>query len=694
MIGLSISCPKPEPIEIFPRPEFDQAVWDAEEAARTWYGVSLPRRLESFEFIDFAARSWSFAQQVAPAAKLKVSKGMDNACTDGSTIFIPGTYFRQDFYDDIADVGNVTASAVMMVNGSQIHEAFHCLWSTCHLSQSAQEYAPANEIFKKYAAFAAVMNIIEDIFIEAKGRVEFIPLMTFIDAKNNIMLGELPAWKWFNAAYQPTATKDDILQLLVLLKNPRHWMDERWEPWALIKELALRAADATLTKVDRLKIAVDVWNALNEATTSDGASEMPDGAINQVSPDRNVGMTGGVLSPEALEQFLQALGDHLDELIEKALEEMEGEGSSEGSGEPGEEKEGPASGSFLKPMTSSSYDTEASSGVEAIDKKLVIVIEKATLKMDDSDDSSVDNQIKVIIKNIKFERGEGKVKLHGIPTLQFINISQAKTTKSRDQVEEDRSFSKLGYLLRYLRQEKHILGQPRRIGSRIAKTRIYRIATDEKIMAFPDSEHLKKGTPEVNILLDMSGSMESGRLIERVAKAGYGAYMSLVECRVPTGVYGHTSDTGHGSYTPVVYGIAAYNMPFVGKRISTTSNPRQAFTKVVEVGHHQNFDGLAIEFVAQRFTTRPGSKVLIVLSDGEPHGGMNYSGWEAVEHTSQVIRNLNRRGITILSLSLTEDVMESNTRLYGKGNLPAYGGLLERTLQHVVQVISTGKPLT
>lgn len=690
MTSMMTSPSKPEPVEIFPRPEFDQAIWDAENAARTWYGASLPRQIESYDFIDFAARSWSFASSIAPKATLKVVKNSDTACTDGQTIFIPGSYFSHKFYEEMADIGNPSAAAVMMVNGSQIHEAFHCVYSTCHLSQSAMEYAPANELFKKYAAFAAVMNIIEDLFIETRGRHEFAQMMMFVDAKNNIMLGDVPAWRWFNAAYQPDATKDNLLQLLVLLKNPRHRDDPRWEPWGMLKELALRACMPSLTKIDRLKIAVDVWNALDESTTSDGSSEMPDGAINQVSPDRTVGMTGGALSPEELEQFLSALGKHLDELIEKWLEEhADAEGSEPGKGEPKE----PGKGEFLAPMSSMTTGTEGSSGVSALDVELKIEIDKGTLKMDDSDDSSVDNQLKIIFKQIKFERGEGKVRLSGIPGVEFILIFKQKYG-STTKLHADKAFNKLGYLLRYLRQEKHVIGQPRTTGSKIAKSRIHRIATDGKIMAFPDSEHLKKGQPEVIFLLDMSGSMESGGLIERVAQAGLGAFKSLVECRVPVAVYGHTSDHGKAAYTPIVYGIASYNMPLVGNRISTTINPDQAFANVVAARHTQNFDGIAIDFVSKRFTTRPGSKILIVLSDGEPHGGINYSGWQAVEHTAQVIRDLNRHHVTVLSLSLTESVMESNTRLYGKGNLPAYGGLLERTLQHVVQVISTGKPLT
>ena len=195
-------------------------------------------------------------------------------------------------------------------------------------------------------------------------------------------------------------------------------------------------------------------------------------------------------------------------------------------------------------------------------------------------------------------------------------------------------------------------------------------------------------------LLDLSGSMESGGLVQRVAKAALGAYQSLVACQVPVSVYGHTALVRGGSYVPLVYAIAGYQMPLVRKSPTITKAPARGFSLATVVEHSQNFDGIAIDCVSKRFSEKPGTKILVVLSDGQPYGGSDYGGQRALEHTAEVIRRLNHSKISVLSLSLTDEVMEANDKLYGKGNLPAYGSLLDKSLRHLVQVIATGQPLT
>lgn len=681
MISMTVSDEKLP--EIFPRPESDELVAVAEDKAWRWYGSTLPRRVDSYEFIDFAARSWEFARQIAPKAVLKIMKSAPSAMTDGETIWLPGNYFSEKFYKERADISEAAAAAVMCVNGSQIHEALHCALSTCNLPVWCEDHPKAMEYHKNHVGFTALLNLVEDIFIEAWGDSYHAFSTVFVEGKNNILLGQLPAWEYFNALYQPTATQDDLLQALALLKNKVHRDDKRFSPWSALHAKMLEAANHNLTKQQRLVIAIEAWELLVSADKADGSEPLPMGGAGAAAPDRSSPTMGGAMSPEEMEAFLEALDEAISELEEEAAAGGETPGKEAGAGSPGAGAKSAAGPGRVITIDAS---TLGSAGMAKLDKLLKLKTGRTDVTGDG--DSGLESSIHIIVEEMKFERGEGMVNITKIPKVDVRAIDGG-----REPAKSDRAFIKLGNLLRYLRQEKHAPGQPRLIGSRLVKSRLPRIVTDGKVMAIHDSTHITKGKPEVIMLGDLSGSMESGDLVLRVADAMYGSYESLVGCQVPVAVYGHTSYS-RGGHVPLVYAVSAYNMPLIGKQLVTTKNPALAFGRMKTVNHSQNFDGIAIDEVAKRFTKRPGTKVLIVFSDGEPYGGADYGGHKAFDHTAQVIKKLNRAGIVVLSLSLTAEVMENNTKLYGKGNLPAYGRLLEKTLQHVVQVIATGQPLT
>lgn len=656
---------------IFPRPEYDRNVAAALSSARAWYGNALPRKIESPAFVDFVARSWDFARVITDKAQMQIRRDFSSAATDGVAIFLPGNYFKQGFYEEMVEVSDFVAAAVMCVNGSQIHEALHIALSTCRLPEWAATNPEANKLFNEHIGFGVVLNVVEDIFIEAYGRKQWSFLDMFVEGKNDVLFGELVIWERMNALYGEDATQDDLLNALVVLKNVHHRQDTRWSPWQKIVDELLSANDPDLSKDERLQIAINVWKLLATATDASG-QPLPEGEASKRSIDRASASLGGALAPEEADALIKAL-------LALAGSESDVEGES-GSGKP--------SGKLIiEPWTF------GSSGSDKLDQVLQVAFAEVNYTSK-GDDVEIENQYAIVIENQKIARGEGKVNISRIPPVLVLNIMDKAGKLGSSLLTPSPDFRRLGHFLRYMREEKHHPGQPRTSGSQLVKTRLHRIVTDSKIMAFHDSKRAKRGKPEVIILVDMSGSMEHDRLIHKVAAAAYGAYDSLVACRVPVAVYGHTSVSASGRYQPLVLGIAAYEMPFLNSQLTVTNKPAEAFSMIPVVPHFQNFDGIAIREVAKRFSDRPGAKVLIVLSDGQPFGGSEYSGDSAVKHTSQVIIGVNRSGVSVISLSLTSEVMEANDKLYGKGNMPAYGGLLERSLQNLVRVIATGQSLT
>lgn len=665
---------------IFQRPEYDERVAIALEVAREWYGGVLPRKVTGYEFIEFAARSWDLVRRITNKGVIKVNKSLPSAATDGETIWLPGSYFTDKFYRERADLLNASdqvAAAVMCVNGSQIHEGLHCLLTECDLPKWASSNPVSDKLFKSHIGFSMVLNLVEDIFIEQYSYERYEFLTMFLHGKNDILLGQIQLWESFNDLYQPDATQDDLIGALACIKNIAHRTDERWLPWRPVVDKLLEAANSKLSRNQRLQIAIELWELITKSKTSDGSEDLPGGNA-MIGIDASSPTAGGALSPEQIEKLL----DKLLEMAEAGELDGPGKGDGEGEGEPT-----PGSGGEGITIDVSALGT---SGLKKLDRLLKLKVGRIDYTGDR--DIPTEEQFEILIENMIIHRGECKVDIRGIPPTLIKNILDVAVTP--DEVRISKDFRGLGNLLRYLRQEKHHPGAPRTVGSKLVKQRLHRIATDGKVMAMYDSKHITKGKPKVILLIDMSGSMRSSSLIDRVMIAAYSAFESLVECQVPVAVYGHTASSKGHDYQPLVYAIAAYQMPLFQRGLTTTRNVKAAFGRVTKVEHSQNFDGIAIEEVAKRFPDQPGSKVLIVLSDGQPYGGGSYGGQRALEHTADVIRRTNRSGTAVLSLSLTSEVMEANDKLYGKGNLPAYGHLLDRSLRHLVQVIATGQPLT
>lgn len=237
---------------------------------------------------------------------------------------------------------------------------------------------------------------------------------------------------------------------------------------------------------------------------------------------------------------------------------------------------------------------------------------------------------------------------------------------------------KFGFIrkLKVARQIVPSLKEPRATGAVLMKTRLSRIATDGKMFSNRGEAiaTMQKKQPEFIILGDFSGSM--GYLIAMVNETLRKISQEMVDAGIPHAVYGHTS-MGENDI-PLVLHIFSYKT-----NETTSSSHEQRFDAVKRVALRENYDGYAITHVSKKFNRACQNKVLIVLSDGAPCAPFYMHG---NQHTEDAIKAARKNGIKVISLSLTEGVMDHNNDIYGyKFNVDATSQQkLEIGLQRII----------
>ena len=209
-------------------------------------------------------------------------------------------------------------------------------------------------------------------------------------------------------------------------------------------------------------------------------------------------------------------------------------------------------------------------------------------------------------------------------------------------------------------------GMARKSGSVMVKSRLHRIATDGKVFAKRDSEKKTLKRVEVIINIDMSSSTH-GRIFNGELTAAYEMAKALRRARIPFSVFGHTSK-GHDD--PKIYHIFSYDMKV------TNVDLEERFEMASRIKLSQNFDGVVIDYLSEKFTGRDANRFMINLSDGEP-AAPSYYGNAAETHTMKMIARARRKGIVVMSISVVGSVVGSNDRIYGsKWNLDASSDLV------------------
>lgn len=298
--------------------------------------------------------------------------------------------------------------------------------------------------------------------------------------------------------------------------------------------------------------------------------------------------------------------------------------------------------------TSSSgfYGGEMLTAVDDDDSKRVLA--KQILRMDTA--AKIAEAAKTLEINAKVEES----RFAEVDPLVEKSIKEfAGSFREHKKIEASESLG-FAQLLKELKSKNHAPGEVTKKGTALINTRLYRIATDNKMFAYRNFTKTTKGV-EVILLVDLSGSTSSADLYMHELSAAKSIFKDCSRAGVPIEVWAHSSK---GMYTPLVVKIASYGF-------SNAINFPNPFDIATAIDRLQNFDGYVIEHVAKKFTSKPSTKVLMVLSDGRPSGG-GYGGYDANLHTREKINGARGKGIAVFSLSLVNKVVEDNNAIYGK----------------------------
>lgn len=642
----------------------DHNLESAIQLTKRWYGRILPTSIVSNSFTHFASNSKQFAEMIAKKAKMFIAPNAETAYTDGKDIYMAGIFMLGEFYRDlgIADQ-DLTAASIACVNGVQAHEALHIRLSDKSKIESINRIPDTvlTQAQKKSHAFSAIINCVEDVFIEHYGIINYPVAGKFIQCALDIMFSQYVRdqhWKKFEVSKNSA----DFINVLVLGKNSHIAQDSRYDVFNPILDILNEARNEHLTRDQRAMIAAKLYLALNGAKNPISGDDMQ----NMVEGDNNAAQSydaGDNADGQVVREMLGALV--------KSLIQNSGVPNNEAGMRQEAEKQGDSKDEIAKQVI---FRAQAEKSIAAAQEAFEITA------YEQADDKS-----EKLNKVVNFESSEDLVKSAG----SYSGLLRGRTIIERE-LPEWKGFDKF---LREAREVKHTTGMLRDNGTRIQARQIHRIVTDSKFLTNVDATSLKRGKPEIIFLLDMSGSMGayaegvksmSGRdvtLSDHVTRVGYSAYMSLLRAGIACAVYAHSTDSDDNTH---VVGIAANNMPLMGKTIANSSQVRRKFDALYDMMNNSNRDGVAVEFVADRFTSRAGTKMLFVLSDGQPSAG-GYGGKFGINHTSGVVRDLRKRGVNVMAISLVKSVVQANNEIYGKDyNIHAYEGRLSRSLQDAI----------
>lgn len=208
--------------------------------------------------------------------------------------------------------------------------------------------------------------------------------------------------------------------------------------------------------------------------------------------------------------------------------------------------------------------------------------------------------------------------------------------------------------LQAIRTLNRTVGQARTRGSVLVKSRLTRIATDGKIFAKLDTERRTLKRIEVIINIDYSASTR-GSVINNEVGAAKEMSRILKSARIAHSVYGHTSKNGD---IPLLFHVFSYDMK------TTNFDWDARFDAAEKVTLSENYDGVVIERLQEKFTGKNATRYIINLSDGQPCGP-GYAGSLAANHTQVVIGQTRKLGIGVFAISVVGGVVYSNDRIYG-----------------------------
>lgn len=240
-------------------------------------------------------------------------------------------------------------------------------------------------------------------------------------------------------------------------------------------------------------------------------------------------------------------------------------------------------------------------------------------------------------------------KIFGGPTLNFKFDSKSN------------KFANLAALMKAQAETIKLRGVQEKRGKRV--TKLANIATNGKIFSTPVVMQ-GVGFQEIGILIDFSGSMGT-TLVKSALEETFSIVRSLQNGGHSVFVVGHTGDIKYSS---------------TGQNIDLVMPIFKDFSESVEImnermtswaKHSQlcsNNDDLAILQCMNMFSKKNNKKTLIIIGDGTPASKRISCEQEGIKLVMESVKTLKKAGILALSLSLTENVMPKNNKIYGIEN--------------------------
>lgn len=589
-------------------PTFTEWLPDYENAhkiAREWYPWMPKFGHTNFPSFLVSSRELVLYVHQDKEVTIRVSpESTASADQDEKNIVIPTNVFDLVGFglEDInVSLATKTELITATLNGLLLHEAAHFARSPVTISEAYEMAAKSGTMsldkLKKSAVALTIFNVVEDIYIENWLKNSFPSYKVFIEATHNFYFHELELARRMHSVYETAELVEE--GELGKFDGPK------------FLDLLIAAKNWRYQKKELWGSLS--WQYVEKLLKSAALTGKESRAVHAAEITKDL-MTDPELEwPPEMEGSLLALGMGGDKL--------DGEG-----------------------------------------KAITVIVLKADMLRKEGEAALTKPEVAEIVREFRDEEIYILVETdrHEVGRIPPAEIREPSRSTGID-VKPDKRFLSFGKQLRRSFTHNEAPGEPQRKGQILVATRLYRIATDQKIFSYRERRKAIGKDYEIIILVDCSGSMSSYGKIEEAMNVGVAAWQSLRSARIHTQLLGH-STIPDGSYNeiPVVYVIGDRKEPMnrVLAKASDIVENKGRYLK-------NNIDGYALLKAAERFSDKPTRKWLIHINDGQP-AGAKYSGEPANAHTSIAAKRIRKREIDVVCITIERGADDVNDRIYGE----------------------------
>lgn len=264
----------------------------------------------------------------------------------------------------------------------------------------------------------------------------------------------------------------------------------------------------------------------------------------------------------------------------------------------------------------------------------------------------------------------------------IVDLSSRPLPASGEELKPNPSFERFADRLLYLRSQAESLDQSyySRTG-RLTNWGLTNYADSDIIFKRQDEEPQEIEEIQVALIGDISGSMNGSRLIRPVLTSLLGAGKSLRVAQIEYSIILHTSDGS--SAKEVIYHAGTYGENW---KHSMRGNLLNGIHNALKQGNHSNYDSEALKWMAKQFGNLPRTKLIFVLSDGEPCNlpGVRLS---SKDYLKSIVAELRGQGFLIFGVALVKSVLTTNKYIYGNEWTinGSSASSLDRSLKQVIE---------